>query len=398
LQLFLIYKNAKVETNGRNMLKAFMNSIHSIPLPINEQRQGWPWTEGVNPNIYASRKKWPKISIITPSYNQGQYIEETILSVINQGYPNLEYIIIDGGSTDDTVNIIKKYEKDLTYWVSEPDRGQSHAINKGLSVATGELFNWLNSDDLLAEDSLFTIGSCFAEEQTNVLCGFCNQFEGVISNTMYHYQMGICKSAEETIVAHGMNQPATFYKLEIVRSLGGINESLLYVMDLELWFKYLLTYGLENIKVSNKTLAHFRLHKESKSVGQISKMVLEESRLYYTLFSQTPICKIILDHFSSSSLVKDHRQVLNVNFKVPAKNLLKLGEFLSLHYIRQHYKNGKFTGSPKVVLYHLIQYHPSFNRHWLKLFLNAYLQQIPIVWLFQKMKRVVRSLLGMKIK
>ena len=86
----------------------------------------------------------PKISIVTPSFNQGKYLEKTILSVIEQGYPNLEQIIIDGGSTDESVEIIKKYEKHLAYWVSEPDRGQSHAINKGFERATGEIFGWLN--------------------------------------------------------------------------------------------------------------------------------------------------------------------------------------------------------------------------------------------------------------
>ena len=104
---------------------------------------------------------WPKISIITPSLNQAQFLERTILSVLNQNYPNLEYIIIDGGSSDESVDIIKKYEKYLAYWVSEPDRGQSHALNKGYDHATGVVFGWLNSDEEYLPNTLLKIGKIF---------------------------------------------------------------------------------------------------------------------------------------------------------------------------------------------------------------------------------------------
>jgi glycosyltransferase involved in cell wall biosynthesis len=103
----------------------------------------------------------PKISIITPSYNQGHFIEETITSVLDQGYPNLEYIIMDGGSKDNTVEVIKKYEKHITYWVSERDKGQSDAINKGFARATGDVINWLNSDDYYAKGTLQKVGEVF---------------------------------------------------------------------------------------------------------------------------------------------------------------------------------------------------------------------------------------------
>ena len=128
-------------------------------LPPPEGKTGWPWTEESPqlPDKTPDGRPWPKISIVTPNYNYGQFIEETIRSVLLQGYPNLEYIIIDGGSTDNSVEIIKKYEKRLTYWVSEPDRGQAHAINKGLEMATGEWFNWINSDDLLMSHALKTL-------------------------------------------------------------------------------------------------------------------------------------------------------------------------------------------------------------------------------------------------
>ncbi len=109
-------------------------------------------------------QSWPKISIVTPSFNQGDYIEKTIRSVLLQGYPNLEYIIIDGGSTDQTVDIIKKYEKWINFWVSEKDRGQSHAINKGLARTSGELLGWLNSDDYYLPGALFKLAKSYLED------------------------------------------------------------------------------------------------------------------------------------------------------------------------------------------------------------------------------------------
>src|SRR5215204_5758135 len=108
-------------------------------------------------------KDLPKISIVTPSYNQAEFIEETILSVINQNYPNLEYIVIDGGSTDGSVEIIKKYEQYFSYWVSEPDKGHADALNKGFAKATGEVMAWINSDDKYFPWTFATVAEVYSQ-------------------------------------------------------------------------------------------------------------------------------------------------------------------------------------------------------------------------------------------
>src|SRR5688500_17087320 len=127
-----------------------MNNRPSSPMKLPEPppgRTGWPWTSEAAqlPARMSNGQPWPRITIVTPSYQQGRFLEETIRSVLPQGYPNLEYLVIDGGSSDESVEVIKRYEPWLSYWASEKDRGQTHAIAKGLERATGEIFQWINS-------------------------------------------------------------------------------------------------------------------------------------------------------------------------------------------------------------------------------------------------------------
>lgn len=246
----------------------------------------------------------PKISIVTPSYNQGQFIEQTILSIINQGYPNLDYIIIDGGSTDNTVEIIKKYEKHLSYWVSEPDRGQAHAINKGLEKCTGDLFNWINSDDYLEPGSLFELGKQFKKNPSiHVICGYTRCFFEETGETSHTYRMGIKETVADTILKVEMNQPGSFYRLDIVKELGGVNESLRYVFDDELWFRYLCKYGLKSITLIDSLLVHFRLHKQSKSVAEgFSLFNKELTNIYYEMSKMAKLPSFLIQYIKKGTL------------------------------------------------------------------------------------------------
>ena len=209
------------------------------------------------------------ISIVIPSFNQGRYIEQTIVSIIEQDYKNVEIIIIDAGSKDETIAVIKKYEQHISYWVSEPDRGQSHAINKGLEKCTGEIFNWINSDDYLEPGALTVIANAFEQNKNaKVICGYTRCFFDEDNVTSHEYRMGVKKTVADSIAFVEMNQPGSFYLTKVVKDFGGVNESLRYVFDDELWFRFLCKYGIEKVILSDARFAQFRLHGSSKSVGE----------------------------------------------------------------------------------------------------------------------------------
>lgn len=207
----------------------------------------------------------PKITIVTPSFNQGRYIKETIESVLEQNYPNLEYIIIDGGSTDDSVEIIKKYEKHLTYWVSEKDNGQTHAINKGFNRSTGELVNWLNSDDLLEKGALSSLGEAILEyPNADVFFGDYRAIDEY-SNTIYRR-----KSAPyfKQCLYWGRqlsSQPAVFFKRSMLGKCGMLNEDFHFCMDIEFWIRCAMQ-GAEFMQLK-QPLGVTRVHGDAKTTN-----------------------------------------------------------------------------------------------------------------------------------
>lgn len=268
-----------------------MGLLSKLPV-IDSDVQGWPWTEETDEKIYDPSILWPKISIVTPSYNQGIFIEETIRSVLLQNYPNLEYIIIDGGSTDKTREVIKHYEPWITYWISEADRGQSHAINKGLEKSAGEIFNWLNSDDSYLPDTFFQVVSTFINDPTAQIVSGYEYHITLDGESVLHSGTLLKQSIEETIERCEVAQPSTFFRLSSIKQIGGISEDLHYIMDGEMWVKLLLLYGQKGFLKIKKPLVNFRLHKDSKTVTNaiVNNFLFERSSILADLqqFLQVP--------------------------------------------------------------------------------------------------------------
>ncbi len=240
----------------------------------------------------------PRITIITPSFNQAQYLEQTIDSVLSQGYPSLEYMVIDGGSTDGSVEIIRKYGKYLSYWVSEPDGGQSEAINKGLRRATGEIINWLNSDDYYQPDALRTVAEAFADPTMSVLCGRSRLFTG--DNQAVRYSSGTDvypESLAKTIGWARIDQPETFFRREKILQVGLLDTRLHYIMDRDWWIRYLFAFGLSGIREIPDVLVNFRLHDSSKTVSQAAAFGREHDAYFRALAGAAglPACAQLID-------------------------------------------------------------------------------------------------------
>jgi glycosyltransferase involved in cell wall biosynthesis len=238
-------------------------TLEELP-PPNSGRVAWPWTEE-SPRLPARMpdgSPWPRVSIITPSYNQGTFIEECIRSVLLQGYPDLEYVVVDGGSTDETVEILKKYEPWLAHWVSEPDRGQSDALNKGLDRTTGEILGWINSDDLYCAGAINHVVELLRREaDAEVAYGGCyvvdtnqqivDDYWAMPFDPRFPLYSGI-----------GIHQQALFWRRSLMDRVGRIDDSLVFCMDRDFILRLIW-----NGRVTRTTsyLGMFRVHSQTKT-------------------------------------------------------------------------------------------------------------------------------------
>ncbi len=240
------------------MLTMRCPTLQELPPPP-PGRTGWPWTEESRqaPERMPDGREWPLITVVTPTYNQGRFIEETIRSILLQGYPNLEYIINDAGSKDETLDIIRKYEKWISSWVSEKDNGQSDAINKGFRRASGDIIAWLNSDDTYLPNGMQNAAMAFAaDERIAMVYGGCNIVdEDGRLNTLYpsrEFDLKILITAWNFIP-----QPATFFRRDAYRAIGEVDVDLHYSMDRDLWIRFGKQFSVKKIEPLVATIRYY---------------------------------------------------------------------------------------------------------------------------------------------
>ncbi len=256
-----------------------MIKLSDLPAPLHPGT-GWPWSQDVEVSDEFD-VDLPPITIVTPSYNQGRFIEATIRSVLLQGYPRLQYIIMDGGSTDETVAVIHKYADWIDLWVSEPDGGQSNAINKGFVQATGDVINWLNSDDILRPGALFQVArAANLHPDAGVWTGSCQLIDEVGE------PIRIVKSRVNTASSFAfwgnpfddedargwIPQPSCFYRRTLFNEVDGVREDLRYTMDVELWLKMA---GRARFHVMPEVLSSLRWHDDTITLEDYPARMVE---------------------------------------------------------------------------------------------------------------------------
>ncbi len=260
-------------------------TMHDLPT-VSPERTGWPWTEASPPlsNVRADGSVWPRVTVVTPSYNQAPFLEETIRSVLLQGYPNLEYIIMDGGSTDGSVELIQKYAPWLAYWVSAQDAGQADAINRGWEMATGDALTWLNSDDILLPGALeTTVRTLYEAPDTELVYG---NVYAVNTDSDAIYLVRGAPFAPADILVRARNpipQPGFLMKRNLLQRIGWLDPELHFCMDFDYWSRLAL-HDARAVHV-NSVLAHFRQHDLAKTTALYKTRIADRERVFEKVFS-----------------------------------------------------------------------------------------------------------------
>ena len=240
-------------------------SLSDLPPPP-PRRIGWPWTQERPMKAKGGSDQPPRfrISIITPSLNQADFLEATIRSVLLQGYPDIEYMIIDGGSSDASVEIIKKYEAWIAYWVSEPDAGQASAVNKGLKRAGGDIVAWLNSDDFYYPGALQSVAGFFSRIPDAMATFGDAAFVDQAGRRLKTYR-GVERGFTRSMMywkGWDIPQPSVFMRKEVTAELGYLDESYRYAMDYEFFLRISRRYPFRHM---GELVAAYRIHDQSKT-------------------------------------------------------------------------------------------------------------------------------------
>jgi glycosyltransferase involved in cell wall biosynthesis len=251
-----------------------------MELPLTSKKDAWPWVPATNESISHKEMELPVVSLITPSLNQSGFIEATIRSVLLQNYPKLEYVVLDGESSDGSVETIRKYEPWLTQWKSEKDNGQAAAINSGLLNASGEIFGWLNSDDFLAPGALFTIARMWQENRDAIAWAGA----GILLNSkakpfaLVRPKLQARKAIGQWNEQVKLVQPACFFSARAFKQVGGLNPTLWCGMDVDLWLKL---SSLGEFACTNDVLAYVHCRPGIKSQRNKPAREAELVKIYF---------------------------------------------------------------------------------------------------------------------
>ncbi|MHC5610276.1 MAG: glycosyltransferase family 2 protein [Nostoc sp.] len=308
-------------------------TLKDLPTPP-EGKTGWPWTEQTEPlpDKMPDGSEWPRISIVTPSYNQGQFIEETIRSVLLQGYPNLEYIIIDGGSTDNTVEIINKYETYIAYWVSESDKGQTDAINKGFAKATGNLVGWQNSDDFYYANAFnYAVKSANIYPDYDVFYGTRDYLNldgnGVLTEDNNKSSFNL----EKMIPNANMANQSLFFRSRIFQDGNFLDTSFHHCMDHEFFWR-LIFKGYRFIFIP-KIKGCYRLHPDCKGRQQNNDYLVDTIRICQMIYKNNELPYMVRRQawlFLRGNCLDNYGKLKLEIFRKYLYNLIYLGGITSL--------------------------------------------------------------------